>query len=108
MSGKEDTMTNKNLALLATWLMLLAGLAWASWQMAAGVFIGVGVAIYVYQRRHSVVDEIEAEASWVQNWRPEKLEEYGEEYTRWHGFGRPLFIIFLVVVVVVVIIATAI
>lgn len=101
-------MANKNLVFLAVCLVALAGIAYLSWEMAAGVLVGVGAAIYVYQRRYSVVDEVEAEVNWVRHWRPEKLEEYGKEYTRWHGVGRPLLVIFLVIVVVAIIIAAAI
>lgn len=100
-------MTNKTLVFWVTRLILLAAIAWFSWQMAIGVLVGASIAIYIYQRRYSIVDEVEAEVSWVKNWEPGKLEEYGEGYTRWHGAGRPLVIIILLVAVILLIVFMA-
>ena len=94
-------MTKRNVRFL--FFLLVAALDagyLVDWWLVAGLLVGAAVAVYIYQRRYSVVDELESEVHWYaqRGWQdsPE-----GEDSPQWGEVWRPVLVILFVVALVV-------
>jgi hypothetical protein len=101
-------MSNRNLYFLLLLLTATGAAGWLiDWWLACGAFVGVAVAAWIYYRRFSVIDEIEAEANWYRNYDRYGYGDdgSGEIAPKWPGVWRLLLVI---AVLIAVLIATAI
>ena len=95
-------MTNRNLKFLLLVLCAIAAIGYLAGSYAAfGILAGIGISIYIYHRRYSVVDELETEIFWHinQGWKDQPEED---AVPRWSEVWRPaIFIVALGIVIAI-------
>lgn len=93
-------MSNRNVKFLfGLFVVALAVGYLVNWWVVAGLLLGVALAVYIYQRRYSVVDEVETEVFWYVKRGWQESPE-GEDSPQWREAWRPLLVLLLIVALV--------